>query len=147
MFDALHHQNVALEAVVLKPNMILPGFECSKQETVQEVAEATVECLKRSVAAAVAGIAFLSGGQSARLASARLNAINVGATPERVPWPLVFSFARALQQPALDVWRGQEANFTAAQHALQYRACCNCAALRGEYCDSMEEDLAFQKAS
>jgi fructose-bisphosphate aldolase class I len=147
LFEELVTQSVMLEGVILKPNMVLPGLACPTQESVQEVAAATVQCLLRSVPEAVAGIAFLSGGQSARLASARLNAINLRAAPEQAPWPLVFSFARAIQQPALDLWRGQEANVAAAQHALQHRAWCNHAALSGTYDTSMEEDPAYQKAS
>jgi len=147
LFEELASQSVMLEGVILKPNMVLPGLACPTQETVQEVAAATVQCLMRSVPAAVAGIAFLSGGQSARLASARLNAINLRAVPERAPWPLVFSFARAIQQPALDLWRGKEANVAAAQHALHRRAWCNHAALSGTYDTAMEEEPAYQKAS
>ena len=94
----------------------------------------------RTVPAAVAGIAFLSGGQSAELASARLNAMNIIAREpaSRVPWPLVFSFARAIQQPALEIWRGDEARAGAAQEALAHRARCNRAALAGEYGAAME---------
>ncbi len=146
VFDALEAQSVRLEAVILKPNMVLPGLDCARQNSVQEVAKATLQCLRHCVPAAVAGIAFLSGGQSAALATARLNAINANVDG-RPPWPLVFSFARALQQPALAIWSGQEANVAAAQHALHYRACCNHAALRGEYAASMEEDWAYRKAS
>ncbi len=147
LFEELASQSVVLEGVILKPNMVLPGLACPTQETVQEVAAATVRCLLRSVPEAVAGVAFLSGGQSARLASERLNAINIVALPERAPWPLVFSFARALQQPALDLWRGKEANVPAAQQALLHRAWLNHAALSGQYSAAMEEAPAFRKAS
>lgn len=147
LFEELNTQSVMLEGVILKPNMVLPGLACPTQEPVHEVAAATVQCLLRSVPAAVAGIAFLSGGQSARLASARLNAINLQAGPDQAPWPMVFSFARAIQQPALELWRGEEANVAAAQHALHYRAWCNHAALSGKYDTPMEEDPAYQKAS
>lgn len=147
LFEELASQSVMLEGVILKPNMVLPGLSCPTQETVQEVAAATVRCLLRSVPEAVAGIAFLSGGQSARLASERLNAINLRAVPEQAPWPLVFSFARAIQQPALDLWRGKEANVAAAQRALHHRAWYNHAALSGQYSAAMEEDPAYQKAS
>ncbi|MDQ2804909.1 MAG: fructose-bisphosphate aldolase class I [Pseudomonadota bacterium] len=149
VFVGLHTQNVMLEAMILKPNMVLPGLECPKQNSVQDVADATVQCLLRSVPAAVAGIAFLSGGQSGELASARLNAMNARRTSPtaRSPWPLVFSFARAIQQPALEIWRGKEANITAAQHALLHRARCNRAALHGEYRSSMEDDQVYRKAS
>ena len=121
-----------LEGMILKPNMVLPGLTCPKQETVDEVADATVKCLLRAVPAAVPGIAFLSGGQSAELASARLNAMNV-RFKSRLPWALAFSFARAIQQPALEIWRGEEPNVKAAQQALLHRARCNRAARRGEY--------------
>lgn len=147
LFEELNTQSVVLEGVILKPNMVLPGLDCPTQEPVQEVAAATVECLLRSVPAAVAGVAFLSGGQSGRLASARLNAINLRARPDQAPWPMVFSFARAIQQPALELWRGQDANVAAAQHVLHYRAWCNHAALSGTYNTAMEEDRAYQKAS
>jgi fructose-bisphosphate aldolase class I len=123
--------------MILKPNMVLPGLTCPKQETVDEVADATVRCLLRAVPAAVPGIAFLSGGQSSELASARLNAMNA-RFKLRLPWALAFSFARALQQPALELWHGEEANVVAAQKALYHRARCNQAARRGEYSAAME---------
>jgi fructose-bisphosphate aldolase class I len=140
VFSALSAQRVLLEGVILKPNMVLPGLACVKQEGVDEVADTTVKCLLRVVPAAVPGIAFLSGGQSAELASARLNAMNVIAKSpaSRLPWPLVFSFARAIQQPALEIWRGQGSRVAAAQDALAHRARCNRAALRGEYTAAME---------
>ena len=137
VFDQLYRQRVALEGMILKPNMVVPGLACSKQETVDEVADATVRCLLRAVPAAVPGIAFLSGGQSSELASARLNAMNV-RFKSRAPWALAFSFARAIQQPALEIWRGEEANVSAAQRALYHRAKCNQAARRGEYNAAME---------
>jgi triosephosphate isomerase len=123
--------------MILKPNMVLPGLTCPKQETVDEVADATVSCLLRAVPAAVPGIAFLSGGQSGELASARLNAMNA-RFKSHLPWALAFSFARAIQQPALEIWRGREANAAAAQHALYHRAMCNRAARRGTYDATME---------
>jgi fructose-bisphosphate aldolase class I len=138
VFTQLYAQRVMLEGMILKPNMVLPGLTCPKQETVDEVADATVRCLLRAVPAAVPGIAFLSGGQSAELASARLNAMNAGFK-SRVPWALAFSFARAIQQPALEIWRGQEANVSAAQQALSHRARCNCSARRGEYSVALEK--------
>jgi fructose-bisphosphate aldolase class I len=140
VFNQLYDQGVILEGVILKPNMVLPGLDCRQQQTVTEVAAATVTSLLRAVPAAVAGIAFLSGGQSDELASARLNAMNVMARSAgaRLPWPLAFSFARAIQRPALEIWRGQDNNVAAAQHALVHRALCNKAALRGEYSAAME---------
>ena len=137
VFDELYAQQVMLEGLILKPNMVLPGLTCPEQETVNEVADATVKCLLRAVPAAVPGIAFLSGGQSGELASARLNAMNVRFRG-RLPWALAFSFARAIQQPALEIWRGQEAHVQLAQHALFYRAKCNRMARRGEYPSAME---------
>ena len=137
VFNQLYTQRVMLEGMILKPNMVLPGLTCPKQESVDEVADATVRCLLRAVPAAVPGIAFLSGGQSAELASARLNAMNV-RFKSRLPWALAFSFARAIQQPALEIWQGKEANVMAAQQALVHRARCNRAARRGEYNAAME---------
>jgi len=138
VFMQLCTQRVMLEGMILKPNLVLPGSTCPTQETVDVVADATVRCLLRAVPAAVPGIAFLSGGQSAELASARLNAMN--ARFKSPPWALAFSFARAIQQPALEIWRGQEANVSAAQQALNHRARCNRAARRGEYSVAIEEN-------
>jgi len=137
VFDQLYTQGVMLEGMILKPNMVLPGLTGPRQAPVNEVADATVRCLLRAVPAAVPGIAFLSGGQSAELASARLNAMNV-RLKSRLPWALAFSFARAIQRPALEIWRGKEANVPAAQQALYHRARCNSAARRGEYSAAME---------
>jgi fructose-bisphosphate aldolase, class I len=137
VFNQLYTQRVMLEGMILKPNMVLPGLACPKQESVDEVADATMRCLLRAVPAAVPGIAFLSGGQSAELASARLNAMNV-RFKSQLPWALAFSFARAIQQPALEIWQGKESNVLAAQQALYHRARCNQAARRGEYNDAME---------
>jgi fructose-bisphosphate aldolase class I len=137
VFDQLCTQGVTLEGMLVKPNMVLPGLACPTQETVDEVADATVRCLLRVVPAAVPGIAFLSGGQSAELASARLNAMNV-RFKSRMPWALAFSFSRAIQQPALEIWRGNEANVLKAQKALDHRARCNQAARRGDYSAAME---------
>jgi len=137
VFFQLYSQRVALEGMILKPNMVVPGLSCLHQESVDEVADATVKCLLRTVPAAVPAIAFLSGGQSAELASARLNAMNLRFT-SRLPWALAFSFARAIQQPALELWKGHEANVPAAKQALFHRARCNQAARRGEYSAAME---------
>jgi fructose-bisphosphate aldolase class I len=137
VFNHLSSQPVMLEGMLLKPNMVLPGSTCPTQETVDEVADTTVRCLLRAVPAAVPGIAFLSGGQSAELASARLNAMNV-RFKSQLPWALAFSFARAIQQPALEIWRGEVAHVAAAQKALSHRARCNQAARRGEYVAAME---------
>jgi len=137
VFDQLYRQEVMLESMLLKPNMVLPGLTCPTQDTVDAVADATVTCLARAVPAAVPGIAFLSGGQTAELASARLNAMNLHFK-SRPPWALAFSFSRAIQQPAMDIWLGQLANVKAAQQALLLRARCNVAARRGEYSAAME---------
>jgi fructose-bisphosphate aldolase, class I len=135
VFEQVARQGVRLEALLLKPNMVLAGLACSRQDNAAEVARATLQCLRRVVPAAVPGIVFLSGGQSGQDASGRLNAMHRRAD---TPWPLSFSFARALQQPALGIWAGQEANRAAAQQALLHRARCNRAALKGEYCAEME---------
>jgi fructose-bisphosphate aldolase class I len=132
VFEQLHTQRVMLEGMILKPNMVLPGLACPRQESVDEVADATVNCFLRTVPAAVPAVAFLSGGQSAELASARLNAMIV-RFKSRMPWALAFSFSRAIQQPALEIWLGKDTNVAAAQEALYYRASCNRVARRGEY--------------
>jgi len=137
VFIQLNCQRVLLEGMILKPNMVLPGLICPTQESVDEVADITVQTLLRTVPAAVPGIAFLSGGQSGELASARLNAMNE-RFKSRLPWALAFSFARAIQQPALEIWRGEASNVKAAQQALVHRARCNRAARRGEYSAAME---------
>jgi fructose-bisphosphate aldolase class I len=137
VFAQLCMQRVMLEGMILKPNMVLPGLACPRQETVDEVADATITCLLRTVPAAVPGIAFLSGGQSGELASARLNAMNA-RFKHRLPWAVAFSFARAIQQPALQIWRGDGEHAAAAQQALLHRAACNRSARRGDYKVSLE---------
>jgi fructose-bisphosphate aldolase class I len=132
VFRELYTQHVAYEGMILKPNMVLPGLDCKIQESVDEVADATVQTLLRAVPAAVPAVAFLSGGQSDELASERLNAMNV-RWKERMPWALAFSYARAIQQPALEIWKGDPANVPAAQKALYERAHANVLARRGEY--------------
>jgi fructose-bisphosphate aldolase class I len=149
VFNQLAVQRVLLEGMILKPNMVLPGLGCPRQETVDVVAETTVRSLLRVVPAALPGIAFLSGGQSGELASARLNQMNVIANrPEsHVPWRLAFSFARAMQIPALDIWHGDPANAKAAQVALVHRANCNLAALSGTYAAAMEVQPGMKVAA
>jgi fructose-bisphosphate aldolase class I len=137
VFSHLRAQGVALEGIILKPAMVLSGSTCAIQADVDEVAGATAKCLLRAVPAAVPGVAFLSGGQSGELASAHLNAINVGFK-SRSPWAVSFSFGRAIQQPALEIWAGQQSNVPEAQTALFHRAICNRAARRGEYSSAME---------
>jgi fructose-bisphosphate aldolase class I len=141
VFSQLHTQGVMLESMILKPNMALPGLTCPQRESVEAVADATVRCLLRSVPAAVPGIAFLSGGQPAELASERLNAMNL-RFKSRMPWALAFSFARAIQQPALEIWCGKDSNVVEAQQALNHRARCNRAARCGEYDAAMERTPA-----
>jgi fructose-bisphosphate aldolase class I len=138
VFCQLYRQRVLLEGMILKPNMVLPGKACPKQAGVEEVADATVSCLLRAVPAAVPGVAFLSGGQDPELASARLNAMNL-RWRSKMPWVLTFSYSRAIQQPALDTWKGEAINVVAAQKALYHRAKCNSMARRGEYRQEMEK--------
>ena len=135
VFEALYMNRVSLEASVLKPSMVISGKKCARQAGVDEVAERTVRILKRTVPAAVAGIAFLSGGQSDEVATAHLDAMNkLGNNP----WPLTFSYGRALQQACLKAWRGSAANVPAAQAALAHRARMNGLASLGKYSASME---------
>ena len=132
VFDHLCAQRVLLEGMILKPNMVVPGSACPMQVSVDEVAEATVRCLLRTVPAAVPVVALLSGGQSSELATVRLNAMHV-RSKSCLPWALTFSFARAIQEPALELWHGKDAQVPVAQQALLHRARCNQAARRGEY--------------
>ena len=135
VFDALYINRVSLEGAVLKPSMVISGKGCSRQAGVAEVAERTVRILKRTVPAAVAGIAFLSGGQSDELATAHLDAMNkLGNNP----WPLSFSYGRALPQACLKAWKGAVANVPAAQAALAHRGRMNSLASLGKYSASME---------
>ena len=143
VFAALYSQRVLLEGMILKPNMILPGNGCIKQDGVEAVADATVECLLRAVPAAVPGVAFLSGGQSPEFATARLNAMNA-RHKSRAPWALSFSFSRALQQPVLEAWKGRDSSAGAAQQALHHRARCNSAARNGRYSAAMEQEPAVR---
>ena len=132
VFDALYRQRVLLEGMILKPNMVLSGADCPVQADIDDVADATVNVLLRAVPAAVPGVAFLSGGQSAALASARLNAMNT-RWRGKVPWALTFSFSRAIQQPAMASWKGDSKQAGAAQTVLHERAKANGMARRGEY--------------
>ncbi len=137
VFHHLREQKVLLEGMLLKPNMILPGLNCANQESTVEIADATVKCLLRNVPGAVPGIVFLSGGQSPELASARLNAMHIHHK-SGLPWKLTYSFARAIQQPAMEIWSGNPNNVKSAQQALLHRARCNRAAVSGEYTPAME---------
>ena len=137
VFHELHLQGIILEGIVLKPSMVIPGSECEKQASVAEVANATVQVLQRTVPAAVPTINFLSGGQSAELATQHLNAMN--QCSNLLPWQLSFSYGRALQAPSLELWRGKAENVAAAQNELHKRAKLNGAAAKGEYKDQMEQ--------
>ena len=131
VFASLAEQRVRLEAILLKPNMVVSGKTCSDQAGVDEVAERTIRCLRRTVPAAVPGIVFLSGGQSSEDATAHLNAMNARFGPH--PWVLSFSYGRALQDHALKTWGGAAENVSAAQQALARRAHLNALAARGTY--------------
>jgi fructose-bisphosphate aldolase class I len=135
VFDALAEHRVVLDEILLKPNMVLSGKECPQQASVEEVAEATVRCMKRVVPAAVPGLVFLSGGQTDLQATEHLNAMN---RLEGLPWQLSFSFGRALQAPVLKAWKGEAANVAAAQQAFHHRAWCNSKARFGKYTEDME---------
>jgi len=139
VFAQLHAQRVLLEGMLLKPSMVLSGTSCPQQASVDEVAEATVRCFRRTIPAAVPGIVFLSGGQSARQATEHLNAMN--ALGEH-PWALSFSYGRALQGPVLESWRGNPANVPTAQQRFLQRATYNGAARYGKYTRDMEESVA-----
>jgi fructose-bisphosphate aldolase class I len=139
VYEALYMNRVSLEGSVLKPSMVISGKKCSRQAGVDEVAERTVRILKRTVPAAVAGIAFLSGGQSDEVATAHLNAMNQLGN---LPWPVSFSYGRALQQPSLKAWLGQAANVAAAQAALAHRARMNGLATQGKYSAALEKQAA-----
>ena len=136
VFAALYEQRVVLERLILKTNMVIAGKQCPVQNSVEEVAEQTVRCLRNSVPAAVAGIVFLSGGQKAEPATAHLNAMNQMGS---LPWPLSFSYGRALQDPALKIWSGKSGNVPAAQKALYHRSRCNGLASLGQYKPEMEQ--------
>ena len=137
LFYQLYQYKIDLEGMILKPNMVTAGTKSAEINSVDEVAQATVNCFLQSVPAAVPAIAFLSGGQSPEEAAAHLNAIHTNFK-NRLPWIVTFSFARAIQQPALDVWKGQEANVKEAQKILYQRAKIDAAARRGEYNKGME---------
>ncbi len=137
VFTQLQLHHVALEAIILKPNMVLPGLGCDFQVGIDEMADTTVSLLLAVVPSTVPGIAFLSGGQPYQLATSRLNAMHV-RYKDKLPWALTFSYSRALQQPALSTWLGNSENINRAQEQLLHRALCNCAAMRGKYDAEME---------
>lgn len=134
-FAQLAEQRVYLEGMVLKPSMVVSGKDNPRQAGVEEVAERTIRVLKRTVPAAVPGIAFLSGGQSAVSATEHLNAINKLGP---LPWEVTFSYARALQDPALKAWKGEAGNVSAAQKIFYHRAKMNSAARNASYTKEME---------
>ena len=137
VFFELYSQGVSLEQMVLKPNMVLTGYDASDRASTDEVANATLQCFFRSVPAAVPGIAFLSGGQSDEDATAHLNKMNQILGDNKI-WNLTFSYGRALQQPALKAWQGKEENIKAAQDAFLNRAKLNGLTSAGKYSTDME---------
>jgi fructose-bisphosphate aldolase class I len=137
VFNALYNQGITTEHTILKTNMVISGKKCPTQASVQEVADQTVKCLLNTVPAALPGIVFLSGGQSAELATAHLNAMN--ASYKNLPWPLSFSYGRALQEPCLKIWGGKVENADAAREALLHREKCNGLACLGKYSEDMEQ--------
>jgi fructose-bisphosphate aldolase, class I len=138
-FQELRVQRVALEGMILKPNMAISGKKSAKQASVEEVAEKTIRMLKACVPAAVPGIAFLSGGQSDEEATAHLNAMNrIG----HLPWPLTFSYGRALQAAPQKAWSGKSENVAAGQRAFTHRARMNALASRGEWANDLEKKAA-----
>jgi len=136
LYEALFLQRVRLDGTLLKPNMVLSGYSCPQQASVEEVAEASVRCYRATVPAAVPGIVFLSGGQSDEVATAHLNAMNQLGN---LPWQLSFSYGRALQSPALQAWKGETANVDAGRNAFLHRAKLNSAARSGSYTADMEK--------
>jgi fructose-bisphosphate aldolase class I len=141
VYEALYMNRVTLEETVLKPSMVISGKDCARQAGTEEVAERTVRVLKRCVPAAVTGIAFLSGGQSDEQATANLNAMN-RIYKGRLPWPLTFSYGRALQSPSLKAWKGAAANVPQAQALLAHRSRMNGLAAKGEYRADLEKKAA-----
>jgi fructose-bisphosphate aldolase class I len=138
-YAAMAAHNVSLEHLILKTSMVVSGKECSRQAPVDEVAERTIRVLKRTVPAAQPGIVFLSGGQSDEAATAHLNAM---AAVKGLPWPLTFSYSRALQNPALKAWRGEAKNAGAAQKAFHHRAHMNGLAAQGKWKPELEKQAA-----
>ncbi len=141
VFSQLYTQGVAYDQMILKPSMVIPGKACPEQASVEAVAEATVRCLLKNVPATVAGIAFLSGGQTKEQSSAHLNAMNK-LFSDQCTWPDTFSYALAIQQPALDNWAGKDSNVEEAQQRLLQRAKFNSLASKGEYSSDLEKQLA-----
>jgi fructose-bisphosphate aldolase, class I len=141
VFKQLATQGVAFDQMILKPSMVIAGSSAASPAAVDQVATATIETLMKEVPPTVAGIAFLSGGQTNEQAAAHLNAMNM-LFPQ-TPWPVTFSYARAIQQSALEQWRGNSANVAIAQKMLAHRATCNSAASNGTYSAENEKQLAL----
>jgi fructose-bisphosphate aldolase class I len=139
LFHELQQQGVSLENVILKASMCVSGKENARQAPVAEVAERTVRVLRRTVPAALPGVVFLSGGQTDENATAHLDAM---VRTGNLPWPLTFSYSRALQAVALKAWRGQAANVGAAQKAFHHRARMNSLAARGQWKQDLEKQAA-----
>ena len=142
VFNELYRQRVEFDQMILKPSMVISGQDCSTQASVEEVAAATVKCLMKNVPASVTGIAFLSGGQSEEQATAHLNEMNTKYA-DTLPWSVTFSYARAIQQPALHHWKGEDSNVEQAQKLLVERAKLNGMASKGEYKADMEKEPAL----
>lgn len=138
LFYQLYQFKIDLEGIILKPNMIIEGTENTDKSSNDKVAEATINCFLDSVPASVPAIAFLSGGQSPQDAASHLNSMHK-KFKNRLPWIVAFSFSRAIQQPALEIWKGEDANIQAAQHILFHRATCDRAARQGLYNAEMEK--------
>lgn len=138
LFYELYKYRINLEGMILKPNMVIQGLDSDEKNSADEVAKATVNCLLESAPASVPAIAFLSGGQSPEVAAAHLNAINKNYK-NQLPWIVTFSFARAIQQPAIEAWKGKDENVKVAQQILYKRAKLDAAAKRGEYSSTMEK--------
>jgi fructose-bisphosphate aldolase, class I len=138
LFEALKKENVAIEFTILKPSMVISGKDAENRASVDEVAKQTVKCLKAAVPAGLPSINFLSGGQSPEEATAHLSRMHT--LNEELPWNVSFSYARALQGPALKVWQGKDENIEAAQKAFLKRAKLNSLATQGEYKEEMEND-------
>tara|TARA_B100000963_G_scaffold359952_1_gene388893 strand:- start:548 stop:1579 length:1032 start_codon:yes stop_codon:yes gene_type:complete len=137
LFEKLEKNHVSLDGILLKPNMVISGKKCSNQSSIEEVASMTIKCLKESVPNEVPGIVFLSGGQSNELATQHLNEMNKSF--KDLPWNLSFSYGRALQQPALNSWKGKESNISDSQNQLHKRSKLNSSATLGEYSEDLEK--------
>lgn len=139
VFDQLYRQDIAFDQMILKPSMSIAGKQCPQQSSVEEVADATVQCLRNNVPASVPGVAFLSGGQTNEQAAQHLNIMNAKYA-QQCPWSITFSYARAIQQSALEHWRGDKSKVEEAQKLLLHRAKMNSAASKGQYSLDMEKE-------